>query len=216
MILVGDPVRTTADLMVRRLRADGFHALGFATGPGVLGRLAENDVEAVIVDPALASGQLASIIALIRAAAPGTPIIAFGTGGSADDAANAKALGASEYFVKGRLTPRELVDKLTALVSQRRADVKAPTMPNSYYVRVQAGDDVARISQDLGVAPGLRCNDCGSQLSLYLQRDPARLGKWLFGTFGCLVCATKGARVEPEAGSVDQMPELELVMGGAR
>ena len=37
----------------------------------------------------------------------------------------------------------------------------------------------------------MRCPDCHGSMSLYLQRDYTRWGKWLFGTFGCLICAKR-------------------------
>lgn len=219
MILVADPVRMTADLLVRRLRADGYEALAFGTGPGALARLAQGGIDAVIVDPALgAAGPAASsIVAKIHAAAPEIPILAFGTNDRASATATALSEGATAFLVKGRVTPTQLVARLRELLANAGATRSLDLPPaeasaataadaartsNGYYVWVQAHrGDADRLGAEIGCDPGLRCSACGSVLSLYLQRDPVRWGTWLFGLFGCLVCAKRSVaprRAAPE------------------
>ncbi len=222
MILVADPMRLTADLLCRRLRADGFEALAFATAAGVLGRLGPTGVRAVIVDPALAAG----IVAKIRATLPKTPIIAFGTSDRPQDVASALAEGANAFLVKGRATPTQLVSRLNALLdggpAKHATGEAAGAMDGSYYIHVDARSaDAPRLAIDVGAGAGFKCSDCGGALALYLQRDIGRWGKWLFGTFGCLVCAKRRAParrvVSLAAAQIEPLIEpIAVAAGGAR
>lgn len=222
MILVADPMRLTADLLCRRLRADGFEALAFATAAGVLGRLGPGRVRAVIVDPALSAG----IVAKIRATLPKTPILAFGTSDRPQDVASALAEGANAFLVKGRATPTQLVSRLNALLdgdpAKHEPGDAGGAMEGSYYIHVDARSaDAPRLAIDVGAGAGFKCADCGGALALYLQRDIGRWGKWLFGTFGCLVCAKRRvpARHIASIGASLIEPLLEPVAvaaGGAR
>ncbi len=223
MILVADPMRLTADLLCRRLRADGFEALAFATAAGVLGRLGPAGVRAVIVDPALGAG----IVSKIRATLPKTPNIAFGTSDRPQDVASALAEGANAFLVKGRATPTQLVSRLNALLDGAPAKEHAPgeaggAMEGSYYIHVDARSaDAPRLAIDVGAGAGFKCSDCGGALALYLQRDIGRWGKWLFGTFGCLVCAKRRApagrvaSIQPSP-IVPFLEPVAVAAGGAR
>ena len=216
MILVADPARLTADLLCRRLRADGFNALSFATAPGLFSRASASDVEAIIVDPALGGG--AGLIPRIRTVAPAAPIIAFGTSDRPQDVSAALSAGANAFLVKGRVTPTQLVARLRELLASASPAPLASDRPTgatdgSYYVQVDARfGDAARLGADTGSAPGMCCCDCGAAMTLYLQRDTSRWGKWLFGTFGCLSCARRKSAAPP----LLDMEPLALAAGGSR
>lgn len=215
MILVADPTRLTADLLCRRLRADGFSALSFATPVGVLARATEKDVEAIIVDPALSAAS--PIIPKLRALGASIPILAFGTSDRPADVSNALAGGANAFLVKGRVTPVQLVVRLRELLASVTPAPLAENRPTgatagSYYVKVDPRfGDADRLGVDSGAA-GMCCPACGGSMTLYLQRDTSRWGKWFFGTFGCLACARANTAAQPTL----QLEPLAAAAGGTR
>lgn len=230
MILIADPTRMTADLLCRRLRADGFEATAFATAAVALSRLAQKGVEAIIVDPALPSGD-EPIVAKMRAAAPDVPILAFGSSDRSDEVATVLGQGANAFLTKGRITPTQLVAGMNEMIARAKGERPAPQEPprmhaqvqrrpadpisktdGGYYVWVQPSrGDADRLGADVGAKAGMRCPTCNGPLALYLQRDTSRWGNWLFGTFGCLDCAHRQPDVPAHRPANEPEFDLEQV-----
>ena len=205
MILVADQNRATADLLVRRLRTDGFAAESAASSAAMVTRVEAGGVAALVLDPGLPGSALQALRRLrSNAATSRLPVVVFGTSDRPQDSNAAMEAGASLFLVKGRISPAQLVQRIRSLLSTGNAPSAVKTDGSStehgaYYVGVTPGADANRLAGDIGAAPGMRCPDCKASLSLYLQRDFSRWGKWLFGTFGCLVCARKAAPTSPPA-----------------
>ncbi len=213
MILVADQNRSTAELLVRRLRTDGLAADAASTCGAMVKRVDAGGVSAIVLDPSLPGGPLEALAALrSRPIGATLPVIVFGTSDRAADAAAAKAAGATAFLVKGRVSPKKLVEEIRALLSTGNAAsamiggtaaAPASSEKGAYYIKIEGlSGDALRLSEDLGCAPGMRCEDCRAPLSLYLQRDFSRWGKWLFGTFGCLACAAKQREIPIVRGAV--------------
>lgn len=201
MILVADQNRSTAELLVRRLRTDGLNADAASTAAAMVKRVDAGGVSAIVLDPSLPGGPLEALASLrSRPIGATLPVIVFGTSDRAADAAAAKTAGATAFLVKGRVSPKKLVDEIRALLSTGTdasavsmgglAAVPTSSEKGAYYIRIEGmSGDATRLAKDLGCGAGMRCEACNAPLSLYLQRDFSRWGKWLFGTFGCLPCA---------------------------
>lgn len=222
MILVADQNRTTAELLVRRLRADGLEADAASSASGVLRRVEAGGVSALVLDPGLPGAAYAALHRIRTQGETRTlPVIVFGASDRPQDAEAAVAAGASAFLVKGRVTPTQLVDRIRTLLSSgSSAEAVTPaaksTEHGAYYLFVRPDGDAARLAADRGVPSGMRCPDCKGALALYLQRDFSRWGRWLFGTFGCLVCARKRTNVVPTAETPFGKTEPQAAQGGSR
>jgi CheY-like chemotaxis protein len=215
MILVADQNRTTADLLVRRLQTDGFAAQAVCSATVaervIEAAVAQGILEAVVLDPALPGGGL-ELLARLRAL-PRTsrvPVVVFGTSDRKEDESAAKSAGANAWLVKGRITPSTLVARVRDVMGPVAKPVHDPSNPAEYFLWVQPGSDAARLSTDIGASAGFKCRSCGGSLSLYLRRDPERMGEWLLAKIGCLVCARR--RAPP----MQVMNEPQAAAGGAR
>jgi hypothetical protein len=213
MIIVADPARTTADLLCRRLRSDGLEARAVANLPALMEAVSGKRIEAIVIDPSI--GFPERPVSLLRKKLPGVPILAFGS--SDQDVATTLAEGAGAFMLKGRVTPTQLVSRLKELikgvsVGHREGEATGAT-EGSYYLQVDArAGDAGRLAVDTGMEAGMRCPDCHGAMSLYMQRDFTRWGKWLFGTFGCLVCAKRSQKREPAVQVQIPMQERVLAM----
>lgn len=217
MILIADANRSTAELLVRRLRMEGLPADAASSVASVRKRLEAGGVTALVIDPGMA-GAGPVLLRALRAdpATAALPVIAFGATNRPEDVAALRAAGA-EFILKGQVELRVLVERILAcrLAGQAKSPASpagrssGSSVPGGYYVWIhpQSGD-APRLSLDIGAAPGLRCSGCGGSMCLYLQRDFSRWTGWLVGTFGCLVCARRRAEPRPPLDVVPVAEEL--------
>lgn len=180
------------EMLARRFEADGLHARAVSDSSELLQKIAEGRTQAVILDPMLPGNAGFGALIRIRAiegAAGIVPVLTLSTNDSAEGIEAAKRAGSTDYAVKGRETPTQLVLRVRRLLG-----IEAST---PYYLSVRAEQgDAPRLAQDLQ-APGLRCQLCRDTLSLVLAGDPASSGYALSGTFACRRCVRQAVAAAP-------------------
>ena len=95
-------------------------------------------------------------------------------------------MGANDYTVKGFYTPRQVLSKIKALLS----DMKAKNTVTSYKLLIQEDrKGVLRLEQDLGLKNGLHCPDCSVAMETEFFPDYARADEhWFAARFVCPEC----------------------------
>jgi DNA-binding response OmpR family regulator len=114
------------------------------------------------------------------------PVIIFSVLGEPRDVKKALEMGANDYTVKGFYTPRQVLSKIKALLS----DTKAKNTVTSYKLLIQEDrKGSVRLEQDLGLKNGLQCPECGVAMEAEFFPDYARAdGHWFATRFLCPKC----------------------------
>jgi DNA-binding response OmpR family regulator len=114
------------------------------------------------------------------------PVIIFSVLGEPRDVKKALDMGANDYTVKGFYTPRQVLSKIKAQLS----DMKVKNTVTSYNLLIQEDrKGVARLEQDLGLKNGLQCPDCSVMMETEFFPDYARAdGHWFAARFICPQC----------------------------
>jgi DNA-binding response OmpR family regulator len=113
------------------------------------------------------------------------PVIIFSVLGEQKDVNRGLELGANDYTVKGFYTPRQILSKIKALISQ--VDTK-PASP-SYKVSLRENaEDFGKMRDDIGLA-NYNCSQCQTELVLELFPDFMRgQGHWFTAHLMCPKC----------------------------
>ena len=185
MIVIADRIRAMGEMLARRFEADGVAARSVSDAGELLQWITRGHVKAVILDPMLPGNAGLGALVRIRAladAANATPVLVLSTNDSPESIDTAKRLGASDYAVKGRETPTQLVARVRKLTGATETRVEP------YYLSVRADQgDAQRLAGDIH-APGLRCSHCREPLALAVEGDPSSAGYALTCTFACRRC----------------------------
>ena len=157
MILIADRIRAMGEMLARRFEADGLHARSVSDASELLRVVTEGKAQAVVLDPMLPGN--AGFGALIRIRSlegtPGVvPVLILSTNDSAEGIESAKRAGSSDYAVKGRETPTQLVIRVRRLLGLEAA--------TPFYVSVRA---------ELGDAP---CRTCLRQTAAAARAQDTR------------------------------------------
>lgn len=143
MILIADRIRAMGEMLARRFEADGLHARSVSDASELLRAVTEGKAQAVVLDPMLPGNAGFGALVRIRSLAGGPgaiPVLILSTNDSPEGVDAAKRAGSSDYAVKGRDTPTQLVLRVRRLLG-----IEATT-PR---VSVRAEQDAApRLSQD--------------------------------------------------------------------
>jgi DNA-binding response OmpR family regulator len=149
----------------------------------LLSVVTQGHARGVILDPMLPGNAGYGALVRIRAiagAAASVPVLVLSTNDAPEHMETAKRLGSTDYAVKGRETPTQLVLRMRRLMGAAK--------PEPYYVTIRADQlDAQRLASDIQ-APGLRCSHCREPLCLALEGDPASNGYALTCTFACRRC----------------------------
>jgi DNA-binding response OmpR family regulator len=113
------------------------------------------------------------------------PVIIFSVLGEQKDVNRGLELGANDYTVKGFYTPRQILSKIKALISQVDPQPSSP----SYKLKLRENaEDFAKMRDDIGLA-GYTCSQCQSELVLELFPDFMRgQGHWFTAHLMCPKC----------------------------
>src|ERR1700722_13635991 len=113
------------------------------------------------------------------------PVIIFSVLGEQKDVNRGLELGANDYTVKGFYTPRQILSKIKALISQVDPQPSSP----SYKLKLRENaEDFAKMRDDIGLA-GYNCSQCQSELALELFPDFMRgQGHWFTAHLMCPKC----------------------------
>jgi len=114
------------------------------------------------------------------------PVIIFSVLGEPKDVKKALEMGANDYTVKGFYTPRQILSKIKNLISHTGSN---PSV-NSYRIRIEKdGPAALNLQEDLGLANGFQCPECGSPLEVEFFPDYARAdGHWFASRLVCGQC----------------------------
>jgi len=188
MILIADRIRAMGEMLARRFEADGLHAKAVSDSSELLQKIAAGNVQGVILDPMLPGNAGFGALIRIRALAGASgaiPVLTLSTNDAPEGVEMAKRAGSSDYAVKGRETPTQLVLRIRRLIG-----IESTT---PYYVSLRAElGDAPRLAHDLHL-PGLKCHQCRDALALVLEGDPSSGGYALSGTFACRRCLKHAA-----------------------
>jgi DNA-binding response OmpR family regulator len=113
------------------------------------------------------------------------PVIIFSVLGEQKDVNRGLELGANDYTVKGFYTPRQILSKIKALISQVDPQPSSP----SYKLKLRENaEDFEKMRGDIGLA-GTNCSQCQSELVLELFPDFMRgQGHWFTAHLMCPKC----------------------------
>lgn len=116
--MIADRIRAMGEMLARRFEADGIHARAVADASELLSLVALGRTRAVVLDPMLPGNGLGALVRIRGLAGDGgsVPVLVLSTSDSADAVENAKRLGGSDYAVKGRESPTQLVHRVRLLI----------------------------------------------------------------------------------------------------
>jgi DNA-binding response OmpR family regulator len=114
------------------------------------------------------------------------PVIIFSVLGEPKDVKKALEMGANDYTVKGFYTPRQILSKIKNLINHAGSNPGV----NSYRIRIdKEGPAALNLQEDLGLANGFLCPECGSTLEVEFFPDYARAdGHWFASRLVCAQC----------------------------
>ena len=114
------------------------------------------------------------------------PVLIMTALGEQDDIRKGLELGANDYLIKGFFSPREVIRKIHATLSQ--VDIKKGI--KSYKLAVKEGrEDTAQLEADLGLTKLLICPQCNEELLLELIPDYSRTDShWFLSHLMCPKC----------------------------
>jgi len=114
------------------------------------------------------------------------PVIIFTVLGERRDVQKGFELGANDYVIKGFCSPREIVNKVNALLVRHDTEKHI----GSYKYSVKEGTaDVAKLHQDIDPTKLFQCPHCNTSMSLELIPDHTGTdGHRFIGHFVCPKC----------------------------
>jgi two-component system alkaline phosphatase synthesis response regulator PhoP len=96
-------------------------------------------------------------------------------------------LGANDYSVKGFYTPREVLGKIQALITE--PDIKKHVDTYNLFVKENRGD-VSKLRSNIGWTRPFTCAVCNEEMQLVLTPDYSRSdGHWFSAHFVCPICS---------------------------
>jgi DNA-binding response OmpR family regulator len=118
------------------------------------------------------------------------PVMIFTVMGEAREIAIGMSLGANDYVIKGTTTPKEILDKIQAILSTSKSNGEQ----DSYYLfpNKNRGDSL-KIQQIFNLPELFVCPNCTKPLALELQPEynPSKpKGHWFKAHFYCKSCNT--------------------------
>lgn len=129
MIVIADRIRAMGEMLARRFEGDGIHARSVADASELLSLVAQGNTRAVVLDTMLPGnaglGALVRLRALAGACAA-VPVLVLSTSDSIEAIGNAKRLGCTDYAVKGRESPTQLVHRVRLLIDGARQHDDSP------------------------------------------------------------------------------------------
>lgn len=114
------------------------------------------------------------------------PVLIMTALGEQDDIHKGLELGANDYLIKGFFTPREVLRKVHAIISQ----VEIKKGIKAYKLSVKEGRaDAAQLQADTGLTKLFVCPQCKEELLLELIPDYSRTDShWFLSHFICPKC----------------------------
>ncbi len=122
------------------------------------------------------------------------PVIILSGRGQAEEVSKGLKLGAADFLIKMRTTPKILLEKVETILAASASSASAPTsargpaIPHYHLAVKEQGFDAARLAGDFGLPPEYHCAKCGSPLVLEVVPDFSHSEPWFTGHFVCRKC----------------------------
>lgn len=113
------------------------------------------------------------------------PVLVFSAKGQPEEVEKAITLGAAGYVIKATTKPKEVIDKIRAILSQTRSEQQEFT---HYTLQIAEGAfDAQRLSDDFKLG-NFVCPACQTKMLLDLIPDFSYNTPWFSGKFFCPKC----------------------------
>jgi DNA-binding response OmpR family regulator len=173
------------------LAADGYTVLTAGDGEQGLDMVRTEKPDVVLLDLVLPKLPGFEVLKSIRADAGirDTIVLILSVMGEQRHIQKAKDLGANGYAIKGSSTPREILEKIEALLNPA-VEEPANEQVKAYnlFVRGDRGDAL-ELAKDTGATRLQICKSCGGERQLVLIPDPSRTdGHYFSAHFACTSC----------------------------
>jgi DNA-binding response OmpR family regulator len=187
ILLVEDDIgfrRTYEDV----LESDGYTVVTAEDGEQGLAMVTTEKPDLVLLDLILPKLPGFEVLKRIRADADtkNTIVLILSVLGEQSQIQKGLALGANDYTVKGFYTPREVLGKIHALLTQ--PDIKKHIDTYNLFVKENRGD-AAKLRSNTGWTKSFTCAICNEELQLILTPDYSRSdAHWFSAHFACPKC----------------------------
>jgi DNA-binding response OmpR family regulator len=170
------------------IAADGYTVVTAEDGEQGLAMVTMEKPDVVLLDLILPKLPGFEVLKRIRADAEtrDTIVLIMSVMGEQRHIEKAMELGANDYTVKGSHTPREVLEKIDALLTQPA--VKEHVKSYNLFVKGDRGD-MLELEKDTGAARLLICKSCREERQLVLTPDYSRSDvHWFSAYFACPKC----------------------------
>jgi CheY-like chemotaxis protein len=118
------------------------------------------------------------------------PVAIFSAVADPSDKKKAADLGVTEYAVKTVNPPKQVVNRIRALLAREgRLAGQAPPADSYSVALLGSSHDAARLAAQAGLAEGFRCPDCQAEVLLVMLTDTTRTpGLWFAAHVVCSGC----------------------------
>ena len=115
------------------------------------------------------------------------PVLVFSAKGQPEEVDKALSLGAAGYVVKATTKPREVIERIKAILAKQQPIQESEVAHYSLEV-VDGAHDVAKLAGDFKLN-NLRCPTCTTKMLLDLVPDFSQDTPWFSGKFYCPKCS---------------------------
>jgi DNA-binding response OmpR family regulator len=192
-VLLVDDDHTISKLYQGRFLKGGFQVNMVSDGQQCLDSLDQAVPDVVVLDLNMPMVDGFEVLRRMRAESrwADIPVVVCSTRGETADIEQALKLGATDFLVKHRTRPEDVVFK----VQQVLARPTEKRVMARYRLPVDAAsDDVARLQCDFGLPYRLQCEACRQTLVLEVTRDFSHQEPWFTGRFVCPRCTPEPAQ----------------------
>jgi CheY-like chemotaxis protein len=186
-VLVVEDSKTIQQLYRNMFTLEQFRVLTADNGMDAIKLLSQEQPDAILLDLMMPVMDGYKVLQVVKTdpKLSKIPVIVFSTKGQPDEVEKALNLGASGYVVKAVTKPKEVVEKIKAVISQ------APSEREVVHYQIEIKEDTCdapRLAQDFGLG-SLRCKACQSPLRFDLIPDFSHNTPWFTGKLICSKCS---------------------------
>lgn len=178
--------KTIQQLYRNMFTFEQFHVLTADNGVDAIKVLSQERPDAILLDLMMPIMDGYKVLQVVKAdpKLSRIPVIVFSTKGQTEEVEKALSLGASGYVVKATTKPKEVVERIKAVISQAPAEREV----THYQIAIKEDAcDATKLAQDFGLG-GFRCKACQSPLLLDLVPDSPQNTPSFTGKFVCSRC----------------------------
>ena len=170
------------------LASEGYYVLEAADGLTGVELAMDRRPALILLDLVLPKLHGFQILEQIRAdvATKAIPIIVLSVLGEQESVQRAMELGANDYTIKGSVSPREILSKISSLIAAAGVEDQ---MTRYRLTMTGVVADTSQLEHDIGLTRLFKCPDCGCTIVMELLPDETRSpGHWFSAHFMCSGC----------------------------